>query len=404
MLRAEHPVTPSLFEESRVALSVDTTPPAIVIGSPAPDGFLSLPGLVSGSVGDEHLERYTIEVGPDVGLFTTLAEDSLPASGTLASLRMLEDGSYRLRASASDQAGNTTELTFAFEIDSTPPALSLTSPASGAFLTKMPSSVEVSGLIEESNLQQFDLELGFGDPPTVFVPLAGGVAVPNSSRLATWGSRLPARRRLYAPLCRRATRLRTFTTVESRVTLDATEPTVAFETPAAGSVVTETVSVRGTLDDENFLEGALAVAPATQPSQLTEIASFDAPRLSAPLADSVLLADGDYILELRATDLAGNLRATTIEVSVDTVPPEPPLGLVASIEGRDVTLRWQVSPSSDVAGYHVEPRRVSHYDGARFEDELRRPGASRGPLPLSRRCRRRRRARKRGHGARDGGG
>ena len=44
----------------------------------------------------------------------------------------------------------------------------------------------MTGSVEEANLDRYDLEVGFGDPPSVFVPLAGGTSVPKDATLAAW--------------------------------------------------------------------------------------------------------------------------------------------------------------------------------------------------------------------------
>ena len=354
VLRAEHPTASTLFEESEIAITVDTVAPAVTIASPAADGFQSLPAAINGSITDDHLERFEIEVGPTAGALTTVAEDTLPASGVLARLSSLGDGSYRLRATASDQAGNTTELDFIFEIDSTPPALVLTAPIEGTFVARLPGGVPlpVTGSVEEANLDRYDLEVGFGDPPSVFVPLAGGTSVPTEPTLATWDlETLPDGH--YTLRLSATDQAANFRIVETDVILDTTPPTVVIETPAPDAVASEAIGVGGTVNDDNFHAGTLGVAPATTPDRVTELQSFTSPVTAGVLVESLALVDGSYILELRAEDLAGNVATTTTAFVIDTEPPLPPLGLTATPEARDVTLSWTASPSSDVVGYHL---------------------------------------------------
>ena len=353
-LRAEHPTASTLFEESEIAITVDTVAPAITIATPAAEGFLSLPGAINGSITDDHLERFQIEVGPTATALTSVAEDTLPASGILATLSSLSDGSYRLRATASDQAGNTTELDFVFEIDSTPPALALTAPIGGTFVARLPGGapLPVTGSVEEANLVRYDLEFGFGAPPSVFVPLAGGTSAPRDASLATWDlETLPDGH--YTLRLSATDQAANFRIVETEVILDTTPPTVVIETPAADAVASEAIGVGGTVNDANFHTGTLGVAPAATPDRVTELASFTSPVTSGVLAESLALVDGEYILELRAEDLAGNVAATTTAFVIDTEPPLPPSGLTATPEARDVTLAWTASPSSDVVGYHL---------------------------------------------------
>ena len=353
-LRAEHPTASTLFEEAEIAITVDTVAPAVTISTPAADGFLSLPGVINGSITDDHLEHFEIEVGPTAGALRRVAEDTLSASGVLATLSSLGDGTYRLRATASDQAGNTTELDFMFEIDSTPPALALTAPIDGAFVARLPGGVPlpVMGSVEDANLERYDLEVGFGAPPSVFVPLAGGTSAPTAPTLATWDlETLPDGH--YTLRLSATDQAANFRIVETAVILDTTPPTVVIETPAPDAVVSVAIGVGGTVNDDNFAAGTLGVAPAATPDRVTQLASFTSPVTSGVLVESLALVDGNYILELRAEDLAGNVATTTTAFRIDTEPPLAPSGLTANTEARDVTLAWTASPSNDVVGYHL---------------------------------------------------
>jgi subtilase family serine protease/flagellar hook assembly protein FlgD len=341
-LLAENPAAPSLFEESRATVILDRTAPLLDIASPQSSDFVSIPGTILGAISDLNLERYKIEVGPLSGPLNEIAGDTLPAAGVLAALRGLPDSDYRLRAEAIDRAGNRALVELTFHVDSTKPKLALTSPVPGSFLSRPPETVPVRGSVEETNLDRYDLELGFGDPPAVFVPLAGGT---SDSIAANWDlDGLPDGP--YTLRLTAADQAGNFAQVATEVTLDATPPSVVLESASQGQV-------RGSLTDANFEEGSLLVAPAERPAQLTEIAELSTPVASGVLMDGLALEDGEYVLELRARDRAGNQSTATLSFSVDTDPPLPPSGLSARALGRDVTLEWTGSPSADVSGYHV---------------------------------------------------
>ena len=97
-LRAEHPTASTLFEEAEIAITVDKVAPAVTIATPAADGFLSLPGAINGSITDDASRAFRDRGRTDGRALTSVAEDTLPASGVLATLSSLGDGSYRLRA------------------------------------------------------------------------------------------------------------------------------------------------------------------------------------------------------------------------------------------------------------------------------------------------------------------
>ena len=252
-LRAEDPTVTTLFEESRITLSLDTLAPAIVIGSPGADSFVSLPAVVNGSITDDHIARYNLEVGPAAGALTPLAEDSVSVTGALAQLPRLADGPHRLRVVASDTAGNRSELEQTFDIDSTPPTVALSAPVDGSFITRVPGDVAVKGGIEETNLDRYDVELGFGDPPSAPVRLAGGTTLPADPEVATWALESlpdgPYTLRLSA-----SDKAANVAMVETTTTLDTTLPAVAIDVPEAGAFVSEPAHRQWKLERHPFPE------------------------------------------------------------------------------------------------------------------------------------------------------
>lgn len=70
--------------------------------------------------------------------------------------------------------------------------------------------------------------------------------------------------------------------------------------------------------------------------------------------DDVILLVGRNSLTALATDSAGNVsRASDAVVVVYSQPPAKPMGLAATVEGYAVSLAWDATAESDVAGYNV---------------------------------------------------
>ena len=112
------------FQAFLFSTSADTTPPTVTINSPT-DGAVY-------STGDVVTADYTCEDEP--GGSGIAACTGFVPSGTELDLSI--PGSYSFTVTATDGAGNTTELTHTYEVevpeDAVPPVIALTTPADGA--------------------------------------------------------------------------------------------------------------------------------------------------------------------------------------------------------------------------------------------------------------------------------
>ncbi len=366
LLRAED----AGFEEARLILVVDRTPPGVEVT--APSGFIALPASVLGTVQDANLERYEIDFGPEEGALSRLDEYSAPANGVLASLLGLDDGRYRIVIRATDRAGNKTELSRSFDVDSTPPAVEIRDlPAQ---VSTVSGPLALRGRILEPNLSSYALEVGAGASPSVFVPLASGGTLAGPDVEATWDvSVLPDE--VYTVRIRAEDAAGNASETSRNLVLDGTPPVVDMETPAEGAIVSRDSDVVGFASDENFAEAVLGVARGDAPLQ--EIARFESPVLGGVLLDGLPFEDGSYRLSLTTKDLAGNASTVERTFHLDSVPPPPPEGLRAAIEDRaNVRLRWE--PSAE--------RHAVYRDGLLIAEVAELSGSELldGPLPEGR--------------------
>lgn len=354
-------------EEASVSFVVDTTPPSIEVT--APSAFVALPSSIFGSVQDQNLEKYQIDVGPEEGLLSRLDEDSVSAEGALASLIGLEDGRYHLVIRASDRAGNVAELPRSFDIDSTPPVVEILDLA--AQVSTATGPLVLRARVTERNLESHALEVGAGASPSVFVRLASGAGLPSAELEASWDvSVLPDG--VYTVRLRAKDSAGSVAETTRQLVLDGTPPEVAIENPADGAFVSRESKVLGTASDENFAEAVLSLARAEAPLQ--EIARFEAPVVGGVLRDGLPFEDGAYRLSLNAKDLAGNVRTIERSFHIDSEPPSSPEGLRAEIEDRaSVRLTWE--PSLESHSVYRDGVLLAHVDGSELLD---------GPLPEGR--------------------
>jgi hypothetical protein len=112
--------------------------------------------------------------------------------------------------------------------------------------------------------------------------------------------------------------------------------------------------ITGTATDDRLTSYHLELAPETAPQQGSSIGSGTQSVSNGVLFQwQALPPDGVYVLRLTAIDKAGHQVETEQRITVDTTPPDAPLGLDAVVTDQTVQLTWQASTASDVAGYAV---------------------------------------------------
>ncbi len=353
-LEAAPTFDPSKVQTETLPITVDRAPPQIVVTRPR-DGFASGQGTAQGTVDDPHLAQWVVELTdtPDQPDWREIARgETAVTGGDLGSLDGLAEGRYALRVTAEDTAENRAERIVPFEVDDTPPEVTLDAPAAGSVLGSAAGPVEVRGSAVEDHPASWRLELGAGDAPTAWTALASGDGLPPATLLSWQVGAVPDG--LYT-LRLTVEDLGGLTgEASAAVVVDDTPPTVAITAPPAGGYVTGPTAITGTAADANLLVYTLEVAPAGT-DQWSELGRAASPVTSGTLLSwQALPPDGAYRLRLRAQDRAGNAAAADVPVTVDTHSPAPPQGLAASLEGEtDARLTWQASSESDLAGYRV---------------------------------------------------
>ncbi|MDX2000453.1 MAG: CARDB domain-containing protein, partial [Thermoanaerobaculia bacterium] len=345
----------NVTQEETVVGVLDRTPPTIDITSPNA-GFITGGGRVSGSIFDDHLTQYLIEItdSPQAPAWEELTSGTLSrVNANFATLTGLAEGDYALRLQADDEGEIHSEQRIDFTVDNTPPVVVLTAPAPGAVLGVVRQPHAIEGSIEEAHLETWRLEYGLGAEPTTWLPIAQGTTVPTVTTLAQWA---------VGTIADGEYTLRLFATDKAGqtgqarqvVVIDNTPPEVAIQTPEADDYVTRALLIQGTASDLHLVAYDLAVAAAGTESWQT-LGERNVGVTDGTLLDwQALPADGNYQLRLQASDAAGNTATTVIPIKVDQTPPAAPTGLVAvSPNGLDAELDWNPNSEPDLAGYFV---------------------------------------------------
>jgi hypothetical protein len=150
-------------------------------------------------------------------------------------------------------------------------------------------------------------------------------------------------------------------TKSNRVRIDHTAPLVAITAPVSGELrlpAGSNVAIKGTIEDSMLREYKVELGTGN-PTIWTTLreAQGDLTQILTPswLANWYLPADteGWYTIRLSAQDEGDRRAETSVEVYIDTRPPDPPAGLTAALEASGVQLDWQASTAGDLAAYHV---------------------------------------------------
>ena len=144
-----------------VAFTLDSTPPTVALTAPA-DGALvaaAASSSIAGSVNDANVASWTLSVAPDtLDTWTDLAHGTanIAQGEILAWTPHLADGHYRLRLRGMDQAGNTTDVVHAIEVDGTAPLAHIAAPANNAPIR---AALEIDGTASDAHLASYRLSV-----------------------------------------------------------------------------------------------------------------------------------------------------------------------------------------------------------------------------------------------------
>ncbi|HMF08351.1 MAG TPA: Ig-like domain-containing protein, partial [Thermoanaerobaculia bacterium] len=259
-------------------LTVDTTPPALTITSPADHAVTKDPAAtVSGSVADA--SAVTVSVN---GIAAAVSGSTFTATGV-----PLTEGSNPIQASARDAAGNASQAGITVDRDTKPPAISI--------------------LDGSHELHDGDL-LNHHPAPVIAIAdahLAGSAVLLNGAPFVS-GTPIPADGAFTFDVdAHDAAGNSAHQTVHFSV--DTVAPHITNISPADGSLVTSSPqAVTG--DCEDAVTVTVNGVAATVSSGHFRVDSFAFP-------------DGSVTLSFAAKDRAGNTGSASVNVTVDTVPP-----------------------------------------------------------------------------------
>ena len=298
-----------------VNFTVDTTPPTVSISSPSPGAFITSSTVeVLWEASDQASAIDRIEVSLD-----EQPAVSLPATATRHAFAGLDEGSHKVSVRVFDVAGHFRVAITDFVVDTTPPAVSVSSPTSGESLATSTVGVAWTASDVTTGIHHFEVTLDGGSP----------LALAATTGSHVFASILQGSHTITVTAFDVAGNLRT---VSVDFTVDTTPPTIAITSPSSGDYVTSrSVEVEWTAMDsisaidhfELRLDGGM---PLTVSREAFSYTFLD-------------VEDGSHTIRITAIDRAGNSQIDSVDIIVDTNPlsltgpygPAPLGGILSAI-------------------------------------------------------------------------
>ena len=326
----------NLGESSALALTLDTTPPTLTIGSQG--GLTNQKSQTIDGTIDAADANLTVSLYDGTTLLGTTTANTSGAWSTGVTLS--GDGAHVIVAKATDAAGNTgTSAGLGFTLDTTPPTLTI---VSAPTLTNN-ATPTISGAIDAADA---NLAVTIYDGATAIATVT-----PQSN--GAWSAALSlseGSHSLVAKATDAAGNLGASTAVA--VTVDLTPPTVAITSPG-GLTDSAAQTVTGTIDAADVGRTVSIYDGVTLLGSVTTT-SVD---WSVPVT---LSADGSHSLVAKATDLAGNVG--TSGAVVFTLDNQPPVLTITSGAKLTNQTTLTITGTIDAADANLQ---VSIYDGSK---------------------------------------
>ncbi len=141
-------------KDVNITFTVDTTPPTLSITSPANNSYTNQSSVTITWTGSDSLSGIAYyNISRDGGSWENL-------STTTSKTYTLSDGSHTVTVIAVDNAGNTKVSSITFTVDTTPPTLSITSPANNSYTNQPHIGVTWTGSDENLDYYNFSIDNG----------------------------------------------------------------------------------------------------------------------------------------------------------------------------------------------------------------------------------------------------
>ncbi len=269
---------PIVIEAKLTTLLPDTKPPEISVEFPEyARGVAMVPVLID----DENIEDASFSVDGSAPI--SLKENATMVIDTTS----LTEGFHHIIISATDTVGHRVFKNVIFTADNTEPQLTVRSPADGIVVA---DQFDVSLEVSDSSLRSFS------------VTLPNGTVVENARNFTVDTSSVQDGE--YPLLIRAEDGPGNVAEVSRTIRIDNAVPQIEILNPRDGTTVSGKLDVKYSVSDANLKDVVLTVGEK----------SIDINNTGSYALDTTTLFDGEYNLELTASDMAGNTNSKAVGI------------------------------------------------------------------------------------------
>ncbi len=265
--------------------TVDSSPPSISLNSPLNDSIIIEGEILDFSISDPHPVQVNYSING--GLENSFAVPyNISTSGWL-------DGDYVVQINALDSLGNQNSKWYSFSIDSTPPTLVFTNPGNNSVVAE---GTLLNFSITDVNLDQANYSINSGNAMTF--------SQPYDLSTENWSDGEYSIQVSAIDLAGNSNSSRFF------FTIDSTRPLIYLDSQQNNSVIPQTTLIEFSVEDPYLLS--------------TNYSINGGDRINVSEQFNISMegwADGDYIIQINALDMAGNLNSSWFFFTLDSTPP-----------------------------------------------------------------------------------
>lgn len=376
MLTATLPDNPNYYQQESISLQIDIDPPTVEITQPEESAYLNSTDVsLVGTIQDDHLSQYVIQLHSDNGSRTLTENSSNLENAELWTIPDLAEGFHTVEIEAVDELGNITVVQKSITVDRTPPVNTITTPIDGSYFGQAQEVVEIAGGIVETNPESFSLSYRPVGETQLWTELLSGISPENQQFNIVLDVGIGAGFADGNYELALVSRDMAGQEAETRVAfiVDNTLPEVFMDFTENVNYLKLGSGVVGSIHDDNLKDASLQFAKGTCGQQLqwsTLMTYRENVGQGRLFTWDALPADGDYCLKLVAEDRLSGVAETEGQVIIDTLAPTAPV-INGKVENKiNVQLLWEEPLESDLAGYLVYRNGELLSDGLRPDTGL----------------------------------
>ncbi|MDP6998424.1 MAG: Ig-like domain-containing protein [Candidatus Poribacteria bacterium] len=319
-------------KQYQVDITVDNTPPVILLQTPAAGQKLSGNLNITAQVSDLHLQQYRLKYTQDLPLTSKSQWESIPTSLEFLSANPTQIsqtwnsadifGPTLVRLLVLDQAGNRQTAQALIDLNNltAKPRVQITYPTAEAVLSGL---VRIQGTASDPTLTSYTIEVESQPKPTSWTTITSQGTVVNFGELGAWDTTAVSdgdyRLRL-SGLDSNGYQSQILLSVQ----VDNTPPTAVIQRPEQMVnerwIASGTIAIRGMASDQNLKSYRLEYGSGLNSNVWQAIAGVSQDSVEDVVLqewDTTRLAGGEYTLRLTVTDQAGLSSESRLKLILD---------------------------------------------------------------------------------------